>query len=79
MKVIAWNIVPDSLIDFDTIRQALNDPDGAGMSPGLLGLVLTPVGADAELLARALEGIAGELREHGLQSLYDGAEIPEAA
>ena len=79
MKVIAWNIILDARADFDTIRQAINDPEGAGMKPGQLGVLLTPVGVDVDLLAQALEEIADDLREHGLQSLYDGADIPEAA
>lgn len=79
MKLIVWNVVRDAALDFDTVRQAIDDPQGAGMRPEHLGVVLTPTGADVELLARALEEIAADLREHGLDVLYSGAEIPAAA
>ncbi len=79
MKLIAWTITRDEQYGFDIVREGVSVPQGAGMKAEQLGLVLTLVGADVESLAAALEEIAQELREEGLEALYGGAEFPSAA
>jgi hypothetical protein len=79
MRLIAWNVLRDERLDFDHVRQAIEDSKGMGLKPGHLGVVLIPVDTDPELLAQALNEIANDLREHGTEALYKGAEIPAAA
>jgi hypothetical protein len=77
-RILVYNIVPDTDIDFDAVMQQGEDPDD-GLLKGNLAAVVLGVDANRELIATALEAIVEDLRKYTLPVLYSVADKAEMA
>jgi len=72
-KLLVWNVVDSGPADFDYRTQQLED-ENDDLLKGNSAAVMVAVDADPEAIAAALEVIALEIRDEGLQALHAAAD-----